>query len=60
MATQSEIGSFTDEKAAKKLELTEADQKLYAGWNFVSAKAFQEELVEFKMIEEKMVKLIVF
>ena len=58
MATQSEIGSFSDEKAAKKLDLTEADQKLYSSWNFVSSKAFQEEIVEFKIIEEKMVLIL--
>lgn len=52
MATQSEIGSFADEKTSKKIELTEADQKIYDGWEFVSVKAFQEEVVQFMRYED--------
>jgi len=52
MATQSEIGSFADEKTSKKVELTEADQKFYESWDFVSVKAFQDEVVAFMRFEE--------
>jgi len=52
MATQSEIGSFADEKNSKKVDLTEADQKYYETWEFVSSKAFQEEVVGFMRFED--------
>ena len=50
---QSEIGSFSDAKATKKVALNAEDQKLYADcWDFTSQSAFQEELVEFLTFEE--------
>ena len=52
MAPQSEIGYFSDAKEAKKVKLDEADQKLYAGWDFVSMPAYEEEIVEFLTYEE--------
>jgi len=52
MATQSEIGAFADDKQSKKVELTDADQKFYEGWEFVSNRAFQEEIVQFMRYEE--------
>eukprot|EP00607_Mallomonas_marina_P011241 CAMPEP_0182416120 /NCGR_PEP_ID=MMETSP1167-20130531/234_1 /TAXON_ID=2988 /ORGANISM="Mallomonas Sp, Strain CCMP3275" /LENGTH=328 /DNA_ID=CAMNT_0024588561 /DNA_START=977 /DNA_END=1963 /DNA_ORIENTATION=- len=52
MATQSEIGAFADDKQSKKIELTEADQKNYDGWEFVSQRAFQEEIVQFMRYED--------
>lgn len=54
MATQSEIGSFSDEGSSKKLALTEADHKHYDGFQFVSGSSFQEEVVEFLRFEEIM------
>lgn len=55
MATQSEIGTFADEKAFKKVELTEDDHKIYNDWEFISAKQFQEEVVEFLIYEDILV-----
>jgi len=52
MATQAEIGSFSDDKQSKKVVLTEADHKQYENWQFTSARAFQEEVVEFLVMEE--------
>lgn len=52
MAPQSEIGYFSDAKEAKKVKLDEADQKMYANWDFVSMPAYEEEIVEFLTYEE--------
>ena len=54
-ATQSEIGSFQDEKISKKLILTEDDHKLYEKWDFLSKRSFQEEVVDFLTFEERVV-----
>ncbi len=52
VATQSEIGYFSDVKACKKVVLTADDHKQYEGWDFTSQSAFQEEVVEFLTYEE--------
>jgi beta-adrenergic-receptor kinase len=54
MATQSEIGIFADEKDSRKIVLTEDDQKNYEQWEFISKRSFQEEVVEFLLLEEKL------
>jgi hypothetical protein len=54
-ATQSEIGSFQDEKISKKLILSEDDHKTYEKWEFLSKRSFQEEVVDFLTFEEKVV-----
>ena len=54
MATQSEIGIFADEKDSRKIILTEEDQKNYEQWEFISKRSFQEEVVEFLLLEEKL------
>ena len=59
-ATQSEIGSFQDEKISKKLILTEDDHKTYEKWEFLSKRSFQEEVVDFLTFEEKVVSFILF
>jgi hypothetical protein len=51
-ATQSEIGSFQDEKISKKLILTEDDHKMYEKWDFLSKRSFQEEVVDFLLRKE--------
>ena len=56
MATQSEIGTFADEKSFKKVDLTESDHKIYEKWDFMSIKSFQEEVVEFLIYEEIVVR----
>ena len=57
-ATQSEIGSFNDDKASKKIVLTDEDQKTYEKWEFISKRSFQEEIVDFYIHEEKVVRFI--
>lgn len=57
MATQSEIGTFSDEKSFKKIEMTEADHKIYEKWDFISIKSFQEEVAEFLIYEDAFVSL---
>lgn len=55
-ATQSEIGSFQDEKISKKLVLTDEDHKTYEKWEFISKRSFQEEVVDFLTFEEMLVR----
>lgn len=57
-ATQSEIGSFQDEKVSKKLLLTEEDHKTYDKWEFISKRSFQEEIVDFLTYEENLVRIV--
>jgi beta-adrenergic-receptor kinase len=59
MATQSEIGSFADDKQSRKVVLSEADHKHYETWLFISTRAFQEEVVEFLLMEELLVSLLI-
>jgi hypothetical protein len=59
-ATQSEIGSFQDEKISKKLILTEDDHKMYEKWDFLSKRSFQEEVVDFLTFEERVVRFYYF
>ena len=55
MPTQNEIGRFLDEKLSKKIQLTEEDHSTYDHWEFISRRSFQEEVVEFLLLEEKLV-----
>ena len=55
MATQSEIGTFSDEKSFRKVDMTEADHKIYEKWDFISTKSFQEEVAEFLIYEDAFV-----
>lgn len=57
MATQAEIGSFSDDKQSRKVVLTDADHKQYENWQFTSIRAYQEEVVEFLLMEEILVWL---
>jgi beta-adrenergic-receptor kinase len=54
-STQSEIGTFSDEKSSKKIELLESDHKIYDKWDFINPRAFEEEVVEFFIFEEVLV-----
>ena len=56
MPTQNEIGCFLDEKLSKKVQLTDEDHSMYDHWEFISRRSFQEEVVEFLIIEEKLVR----
>ena len=53
-ATQSEIGSFQDDRISKKIILTDEDHKTYEKWEFISKRSFQEEVVNFLTLEEKL------
>jgi beta-adrenergic-receptor kinase len=57
MASQSDIGSFTDERESRKVVLTEADQKVFEKWQFISQRSFQEEVVGYLLYEELNVSL---
>jgi beta-adrenergic-receptor kinase len=52
MASQSDIGSFNDERESRKIVLTDADQKPYEKWQFISNRSFQEEVVGYLLYEE--------
>ena len=52
MKAQSEIGEFSDAKETSALKLEAEDQAHYAGWTFVSERAFQQEIVDFLRYEE--------
>ena len=60
MPTQNEIGCFLDEKLSKKVLLTDEDHSMYDHWEFISRRSFQEEVVEFLIIEEKLVRYVAF
>lgn len=55
MPTQNEIGYFADDKLNKKIQLTEEDHSTYDNWEFISRRSFQEEVVEYLIIEERLV-----
>ena len=55
-ATQSEIGSFQDERVSRRLLLTDDDHRTYEKWEFLSKPSFQEEIVDFLTFEDKVVR----
>ena len=52
-ASQSEIGTFAEDKAFHDTILTEKDEALYDNWNFTNPKAFAEEVIEFLIYERE-------
>lgn len=52
MATQAEIGAFSDQSLSGKIVLEKDDHKHFEDWEFVSMVAFQAEAVEFLQYEE--------
>jgi hypothetical protein len=50
-----QIGTFTDDKITRKLQLTCEDHSMYSNWEFISKRSFQEEVVEYLVMEEKLV-----
>jgi serine/threonine protein kinase len=58
MASQAEIGMFSDDKQSRKMDLTEADQAVFNKWIFVNKKAFQDEVVGFMRYEELNVSIL--
>ena len=50
------LGLFPDEKSSRKVLLTDQDHRLYCNWNFVSQSSFEQEIVDFLILEETMVR----
>jgi len=50
-ASQSEIGTFAEDKAFHETVLTETDEAVYNNWNYTNHKAFAEEVIEFLIYE---------
>ena len=49
---ESKLGLFVDEKASRKILLTEDDHKLYENWDFISHSSFEEEIVDLLIQQE--------
>jgi len=60
MPTQNEIGTFTDDKITRKLQLTCEDHSMYSNWEFISKRSFQEEVVEYLVMEEKLGSIVIY
>lgn len=58
MATQDEIGTFSDAKLAKKVELKEEDLAVFAQWDYVRPEALYDEAVRFMCYEEEHVSTV--
>ena len=56
MATQDEIGTFSDAKLAKKVELTKEDLDVFLNWDYVRPDALYDEAVKFMTYEEEHVR----
>lgn len=59
MGTQDEIGTFSDAKLAKKIELTEEDMNVFSQWDYVRPEALYDEAVKFMLYEESHGKIII-
>eukprot|EP00584_Thalassiosira_punctigera_P003723 CAMPEP_0172537926 /NCGR_PEP_ID=MMETSP1067-20121228/9428_1 /TAXON_ID=265564 ORGANISM="Thalassiosira punctigera, Strain Tpunct2005C2" /NCGR_SAMPLE_ID=MMETSP1067 /ASSEMBLY_ACC=CAM_ASM_000444 /LENGTH=720 /DNA_ID=CAMNT_0013323329 /DNA_START=166 /DNA_END=2328 /DNA_ORIENTATION=+ len=58
-ASQSEIGTFVEDKTFHKTVLSETDEAVYANWNFTNPKAFAAEVIEFLIYEREIGKPLV-
>jgi serine/threonine protein kinase len=58
MATQDEIGMFSDAKLAKKIELKDEDFALFNKWDYVRPDALYDEAVRFMTYEEEHVSIV--
>ena len=54
-ASQSEIGTFADDRNSRKIEISETDHLIYKDWDWTMPSAFHEEVVEFLKLEEEKV-----
>ena len=52
---ESKLGLYTDDKAYRKVILTEDDQKLYGKWAYVSHNCYEEEIIDLLISEESVV-----
>ena len=52
-ASQSEIGTFAEDKTFHETVLTDKDDAVYDKWNFTNSKAFAAEVIEFLIYERE-------
>ena len=52
-ASQSEIGTFAEDKTFRDAVLDEKDEAVFASWNFTNTKAFAAEVIEFLIYERE-------
>lgn len=50
-ASQSEIGTFAEDKTFHDTVLSDKDEAVYENWNFTNPKAFAAEVIEFLIYE---------
>jgi hypothetical protein len=58
MATQDEIGTFSDAKVAKKIDLKDEDFAVFSQWDYVRPEALYDEAVRFMSYEEDNVSVV--
>lgn len=52
-ASQSEIGTFAEDKTFHETVLSEKDEAVYDNWNFTNQKAYAAEVIEFLIYERE-------
>jgi hypothetical protein len=52
-ASQSEIGTFAEDKTFHETVLDEKDDAVYKNWDFTNTKAFEAEVLEFLIYERE-------
>ena len=52
-ASQSEIGTFAEDKTFHETVLDEKDEAVYKDWDFTNSKAFEAEVLEFLIYERE-------
>lgn len=52
-ASQSEIGTFAEDKKFHETVMSDKDQAVYDNWNFTNSKAFGAEVIEFLIYERE-------
>lgn len=52
-ASQSDIGTFAEDRTFNETVLDENDEKVYANWDWTNPKAFAAEVIEFLIYERE-------
>jgi len=52
-ASQSEIGTFAEDKVYQKIVIEEKDEEVYQNWDWTNSRAFGAEVIEFLIYERK-------
>jgi len=52
-ASQSEIGTFAEDKTISEIVIDEADEEVYKDWDWTNPRAFSAEVIEFLIYERK-------